>query len=300
MRGGGRMLSVYISNEAIQAAQGSAGKNNVNVKQIINEPLDEGCILNGVITNPQALSKKLELTWSKHRLPTKNIHLSVDGNAILTRVMEAPLLPPKKMLSYIYEEFYEIENRESMVYDDTVLKPLNAQGGATILAAFAERDFINEYIELFKTAKLRISSINIALCGAINIMSRIIQYQSRTYILAVFDKITVSEMLYINGSFRFAKRVRLMAQPESSEFFTELAQSLSGLIQFNKSEKSGFDITDIYFCGDFEGMKKTCFGLAEALNVAVSELPDVKEIKFRGYGKLSSFIYPVGGLITTS
>lgn len=62
---------VYITNNKIQVLTGSCVKNKLQVVNFYEEPLEEGCILNGIIMNNYSLQNTLTQMWQKNNLPTK-------------------------------------------------------------------------------------------------------------------------------------------------------------------------------------------------------------------------------------
>ena len=79
--------------------------------------------------------------------------------------------------------------------------------------------------------------------------------------------------------------------------FEELVKILMNMIQFNKSEKSNKDITDIYFGGFLPQENSIYSRLSENLGVNVSVVPESSEIKTKIDVKISNFIYASGNLI---
>ena len=58
---------VYITNSKIQVLMGSCVKNKLQVVNCYEEPLEEGCILNGIIMNNYSLQNTLTEMWQKYR-----------------------------------------------------------------------------------------------------------------------------------------------------------------------------------------------------------------------------------------
>ena len=73
MKKKGVSAHVYITNNKIQVLTGSCVKNKLQVVNFYEEPLEEGCILNGIIMNNYSLQNTLTQMWQKNNLPTKNV-----------------------------------------------------------------------------------------------------------------------------------------------------------------------------------------------------------------------------------
>lgn len=290
----GVKTSVYISNESIQVVTGSFSGRKVVIKDIVETKVQEGCILNGVITDAQAMKQGIE---SAH-IDAKSISLVIDGTSIMTKLLEVPLLKDKEKLRVVIaDSFQDIENRDNMITDYMVLDEKNAQGGATVLATLVEKDFIAEYIELFESAGLKIDSIDISLSCMIKYIMNINRLIDETFVYAVVDKHTVTFVLFVEGDYRFSRRIRIMNENDTDEMFEELVRTLLNLIQFNKSEKTAHDITDFYFSGlkkaDYDFYRKLTDAIG--VNVSSAEIPD--EIRYKGSENINNFVYAIGNII---
>jgi len=292
----GVKTSVYISNGSVHVVKGNAAGRKVNIQSINETDIAEGCILNGVITDPAGLKQSLESA----RNDAKSINVVIDGSSVITKLIEVPMLKDQKsLISIIADNFQDIENRENMITDYMVIEPKNEAGGATVLATMVERDFLTEYIELFQSLGLKIESIDIALACMIKYIMNINRLFEETFVYAVVDKNMLMLTLFVDGDYRFSRRVRLMADLNNKdELFDELARVLMNLIQFNKSEKTNHDITDFYFSGFLPEGHEFYHRLTDAVGVNVAAASPPEEIKFKGTENVNDFVYAIGNLIS--
>jgi Tfp pilus assembly PilM family ATPase len=292
----GVKTSVYISNGSVHVVKGNAAGRKVNIQSINETDIAEGCILNGVITDPAGLKQSLESA----RIDAKSINVVIDGSSVITKLIEVPMLKDQKsLISIIADNFQDIENRENMITDYMVIEPKNEAGGATVLATMVERDFLTEYIELFQSLGLKIESIDIALACMIKYIMNINRLFEETFVYAVVDKNMLMLTLFVDGNYRFSRRVRLMADLNNKdELFDELARVLMNLIQFNKSEKTNNDITDFYFSGFLPEGHEFYHRLTDAVGVNVAAASPPEEIKFKGTENVNDFVYAIGNLIS--
>lgn len=292
----GVKTSVYISNGSVHVVKGNAAGRKVSIQSINETDIAEGCILNGVITDPAGLKQSLESA----RIDAKSINVVIDGSSVITKLIEVPMLKDQKsLISIIADNFQDIENRENMITDYMVLDPKNEAGGATVLATMVERDFLTEYIELFQSLGLKIESIDIALACMIKYIMNINRLFEETFVYAVVDRNMLMLTLFVDGNYRFSRRVRLMADLNNKdELFDELARVLMNLIQFNKSEKTNHDITDFYFSGFLPEGHEFYHRLTDAVGVNVAAASPPEEIKFKGTENVNDFVYAIGNLIS--
>ena len=292
----GLKTSVYIANGAVHVVKASVSGRKINIKEIRNTIIDEACIINGTITDSELLKQNL----MKASIDTKSISLVIDGSNVITKMLEVPLLKDdKKLLPLIADNFQDIENRENMITDYMVLEQLNLSGGATVIATMVEKDFIAEYIELFQSLGVKIESIDIALACMIKYIMNISRLFEETFVYAVVDKHTVTFMLFVEGNYRFSRRVRLMADMNNKEeLFDELVRTLLNLVQFNKSEKNDHDITDFYFGGFLPEGHDFYAQLSDAIGVKVQAAPLPDEIRYRGNENVNDYVFAIGNMIS--
>ncbi|MCQ2465293.1 MAG: hypothetical protein MJ095_06900 [Oscillospiraceae bacterium] len=292
----GLKTSVYIANGAVHVVKASVSGRKINIKDIRNTIIDEACIINGTITDSELLKQNL----MKASIDTKSISLVIDGSNVITKMLEVPLLKDdKKLLPLIADNFQDIENRENMITDYMVLEQLNLSGGATVIATMVEKDFIAEYIELFQSLGVKIESIDIALACMIKYIMNISRLFEETFVYAVVDKHTVTFMLFVEGNYRFSRRVRLMADMNNKEeLFDELVRTLLNLVQFNKSEKNDHDITDFYFGGFLPEGHDFYAQLSDAIGVKVQAAPFPDEIRYRGNENVNDYVFAIGNMIS--
>ena len=264
---------------------------------VAEQKLPEGCILNGVITDEAALKTELSAMWKAFRLPKKGLRLVLESGAVSTKLLTLPnLSKPAYMNKLISDNLPGSESGEA-VYD---YKTLGAapEGGISVLACMAERSFVKSYIELFSGAGLKLASIDLAVSGLIRLVKFCGEFSDRTFVISVIDRNNVSQFLFIKGEYRFSNRTRVMWNRDTPELADEMARMVSSLVQFNKSEKSGEDITNVYFCGfSDEEINSASLNFD---NIEFSALPEMKSISCPGaksYGWTSDCVFNLGNLL---
>ena len=108
---------VYITNSKIQVLMGSCVKNKLQVVNCYEEPLEEGCILNGIIMNNYSLQNTLTEMWQKYNLPAKGVTLVVNGSSITVKPLKVPQIAPKNVPGFIRGELRDIEGIQNMLVD---------------------------------------------------------------------------------------------------------------------------------------------------------------------------------------
>lgn len=300
-------ISVYFSPKGIRIAAGSFSKGTIVLKRLITVPTDRDSIIGGVITNDRALKTALADAWKHNMLPKKNIRLIVDGGAVLLKPMTVPLTSEKNLQSIIRGEFSDVENADDLLIDYAVDEPALKDGGASVFAYAAGREFIGSYIDLFSELKCRIKSVNTAQNSCISFMKLTEAAEGKTCILACADGNVLLMLLFVNGKYSFSNRVRLFSESGTCEYAEEICGAVSSMIQFHKAQRYGTELRDIYFCGLGDDHAEV-FHTAETAfeGMKISDLPiPAGCITGRGNGiiaadteSMSDYIYCLGALIS--
>lgn len=242
-------VHVYISNNKIQVLLGSYVKNRLQVQSVCEEPLEEGCILNGIIMNAFSLQNTITQMWQKYNLPAKGVHLVVNGSSVTVKPMKIPQTAPKNVPGLIRSEFRDMENIQNLIVDYSVTNLKNPDGTCSILAVLSTKEFIMSYVNLFKEAKIDLEVIDLVQNCLIKLMKRFKSLQGKTYAVFILDKNMLMQCLFSNDNFVMTRRSRILAEPEDPGFEREIGQNINSIIQFNKSEQTGSDITEFYLSG---------------------------------------------------
>ncbi len=294
--------AVYLSTEAVQIAIGQAKHGKIRLASFVNQPLPEGAMLNGVITDDNACQEVLKDLVANSSLPTKKVDLVIDSSSILMKKVAIPPLSHKKILQIIRNEFLEFGDAyDDLLYDYAVqeTKSQDHKGGI-ILCSAVERWLIGSYIDLFAQCGVRLRSINLALAAQIRIASFFPELQDTTYILAVLEGNSIVSSLFADGKYLLTNRTRLLAEHGTPDSTKEITNTVSSLIQFNKAQKNGFDITHAYLCGLHQEEIYLCGDIAESLGIAVTPLPDFAALALPDGGldyHLANALYVTGNLL---
>lgn len=295
--------SVYFSPSGIKIVRGSFSK-KVIIKEMMTVPTARDAMIGGVITNDIALKAALSTVWREKRLPKNNLHIVVDGGAVLMKPMTVPLTGGNDLEAIIRRGFSDTVNHESLLVDYTVDEPALKEGGASVFAYAADRSFIESYVRLFSEIKCRISSINTAQNCCISLMKFTGAANDKTCILACADKNTLLLLLFVNGRYRFSNRVRLFSENGTEEYAGEICSAVSSMIQFSKSQRYGSDIDDIFFCGlgdDRESVFRSASSSFENLRISPLPIPaELISVKGDESGIISpdDYIYCIGDIIS--
>lgn len=292
-------VSFYISNTSVKAVSAAVNRKKIIIRKACRRNIPEGLIINGIITDENALCSELKQFCSDNSLPADNSGLVLSGKNIMSKIVNIPPANKRNILKLIRNEFSDIENIQNYVFDYTVINPSNPDGTASLLACAADISTIKSYDELFKNAGIKIKSMNIAVNAAVKLMRKFLDSKKNTCLLAVMDGNTLSPFLFTDGIFTFSNTSRLIQERGTDALLNETAGIISSFIQFSKTRRNRFDISDVYFCGMNEQESEMCSRLSDMLGVNAAVLPECCQdiISAPDNFRISEYIYNTGNLM---
>ena len=173
----------------------------------------------------------------------------------------------------------------------------NKEEADAVLATRVEQSVIAGYDALAKAVGFKLYSIDLGLAAPIKAVRTIPDLQQKTFVLLQFDDDTISACLFVQGQYTYSTRSRLFNPRGSAESGTEIAQKLSGLIQFHTTSKSEHRIETVCFAGSTADDLAVCRPGCEALGLQVDRFPDSPTVRLPSGTALADVLYAAGNLI---
>lgn len=292
------LTSLYLCSRTVYAAVGSPTARGARITAAASTQLPEGCLINGVITNEADLAEALKAFFADNKLPTGRVALIAGGSQFMHRIMELPAMSEKKRLAVLSHELSSSGAETTAPLDDYMLLSRDAKTRTdTVLATRVEQSVIAGYDALAKDAGFKLTCIDLGLVAPIKAVRTIPALQNGTFVVLQFDDDTISACLFVQGQYTYSTRSRLFNPRGTAESGTEIAQKLSGLIQFHIASKSEHQIDTVYFAGadakDFTVCRPGC----EALALKVEQFPDSPTVSLPKGTALADVLYAAGNLI---
>ena len=292
------LTSLYLCSRTVYAAVGSPTARGARITAAASTQLPEGCLINGVITNEADLAEALKAFFADNKLPTGRVALIAGGSQFMHRIMELPAMSEKKRLAVLSHELSSSGAETTAPLDDYMLLSRDAKTRTdTVLATRVEQSVIAGYDALAKDAGFKLTCIDLGLAAPIKAVRTIPALQNGTFVVLQFDDDTISACLFVQGQYTYSTRSRLFNPRGTAESGTEIAQRLSGLIQFHIASKSEHQIDTVYFAGadakDFTVCRPGC----EALALKVEQFPDSPTVSLPKGTALADVLYAAGNLI---
>lgn len=254
------LTSLYLCSRTVYAAVGTPTGSGARVVSAAQTELPEGCLINGVITNEADLTAALKEFFTANKLPMNRVALIAGGSQFMHRILTLPAMSEKKRMAVLSHEL--------------------ASGGAEV-----------------KAVGFKLYSIDLGLAAPIKAVRTIPDLQQKTFVLLQFDDDTISACLFVQGQYTYSTRSRLFNPRGSAESGTEIAQKLSGLIQFHTTSKSEHRIETVCFAGSTADDLAVCRPGCEALGLQVDRFPDSPTVRLPSGTALADVLYAAGNLI---
>ena len=292
------LTSLYLCNRTVYAAVGTPAANGAKLTAVCQDELPEGCLINGVITNEADLTAALKEFFTANKLPMNRVALIAGGSQFMHRILTLPAMSEKKRMAVLSHELASGGAEVKAPLDDYMLLSRDAKTRVdTVLATRVEQSVIAGYDALAKDAGFKLTCIDLGLAAPIKAVRTIPALQNGTFVVLQFDDDTISACLFVQGQYTYSTRSRLFNPRGTAESGTEIAQKLSGLIQFHIASKSEHQIDTVYFAGadakDFTVCRPGC----EALALKVEQFPDSPTVSLPKGTALADVLYAAGNLI---
>lgn len=292
------LTSLYLCSRTVYAAVGSPTARGARITAAASTQLPEGCLINGVITNEADLAEALKAFFADNKLPTGRVALIAGGSQFMHRIMELPAMSEKKRLAVLSHELSSSGAETTAPLDDYMLLSRDAKTRTdTVLATRVEQSVIAGYNALAKDAGFKLTCIDLGLAAPIKAVRTIPALQNGTFVVLQFDDDTISACLFVQGQYTYSTRSRLFNPRGTAESGTEIAQKLSGILQFHIANKSEHQIGTVYFAGSTAEDFAVCRPGCEALGLAVEIFPDSPAVKLPSGTHLADVLYAAGNLI---
>ncbi len=295
-------ISVFFSNRNIQIVVGKSSGKSIYIDRLIEAPMPENAILNGVIINEggEAITRKLKEIWEVNKLKG-SVDLIINSPQFISNRVTMPVISKAaKATEYLEKQ----ANSDEFVRFESPLKGwylLGVDGKEKtqqVVTEVAERTFIENYIKIFADAGITLGSVHDGVSLAIEMLSACVKDQTAIYMIR--DAQMLVTILYENGKYYYNSTKRLFQESGTPEYAAEIRGSISGIRQFASSKHLASAITDVYFAG------MTPDEVGELQSYLVEAEPDItvhgtvapSHIHFKKWSdRLSSFIYPIAGLV---
>ena len=242
-------VSVYFSNQIVQIAVGTRGRKG-SLKSVYTTMAPEGSIINGIVMDADSLGAHIKGFWEANNIPKKDVYLVVNSNKIAGKNLEVPNMNSKKTLAFIMREFSDMQREDD---ENTIaFTPLGTDKKTKVRHLYAEmapKDQLREFMYIFTSMGVSLKGIISGEGSIIGYAQQMLTPKCKNFILQIVNGNLVSNVLFVEGAFRYYNSVRCFNEPGTQEYMDDLARSLNQLEQFMSAQKISTEIEKIYVAG---------------------------------------------------
>jgi Tfp pilus assembly PilM family ATPase len=276
-------VSLYFSPTHLKLTVGSGDRGGFKIDDFGMYDLPDGAMINGIITDEENLTRFLADVGSSLGILKQDARLVIANNSIRSKIMDVPIVNEQKTLEFIGRELGAVDGTEEEdVYDYAVLIPKLPGGGTRILAVAVGKSMLLSYRNALTGAGWNLKVIGIGMGAEIRLASILPQLSTGSCILTEIDGKNLRLTLFENGNYLITNKHRLLNAEDTSEWISEIGNHIGSMIQFHKSQRTDFEITNSYFTG-ITTVQTAQFATALAyLGVHISDLDLADKVKLTG------------------
>lgn len=239
--------SLYLSNNNILAVVGSGGK-KIKVKKLCRMHIQDGSLINGIVTNEAELSEQLKTFWKENGLSRKNVSLVVSSSQFTLKKLSLPVSSEKKIREMIPMEFENASQLTDPIFDYMITES-GDRNLTAMQAVMAERSFVKGYVELFDSIGIRVDSISTGRACVFKMLQALPQLRNETCIVMYVDNSSINSTLWSDNQAIHSMANRVFSEPGTEQFGMEIARIINNLLQFVSAQHLESHVSRIYLNG---------------------------------------------------
>lgn len=152
------IIGLDFGSCALKAAVWDGSK----VTRLVEEPMPDQMLRDGVVTSPEAMADFLKRVLRENRISTRRAAVLLPASGVFVQISELPAMTQSQLklnLPYEFRDFIS-ENRENYFYDYAVLDTQTDEAGAPktlrLLAAAVSKELVRDYANLCRWAGLKL------------------------------------------------------------------------------------------------------------------------------------------------
>ncbi|MDO5136787.1 MAG: hypothetical protein Q4D55_12090, partial [Eubacteriales bacterium] len=292
------VTSVFFTNNYIRVVVGTAKRSKAKVSKICSCEIPQGCLINGLITEEQELSRVIKELWETNKLPRKGVRISTESSRFTLKTIKIPDMKPKKMREYVRNEFPEVENPQDMIFDYQLISRDKASKMNEVMAVMTEKELVESFVELFASLGISIASMTPSRCALIEMTRKTRVMGKDTGLLLLVEGNDLRSNLYVDGKYTYATKRRLFSERGSEALAAEVTKGTSEIQQFMMAQKIDSRLKNVFIAGldpqEEEEVRRRIQEIDPSLTVVDTQGGYVRMPKGTHYG---DYVSPVSDLI---
>lgn len=241
---------IYISGTEMQVVCGSGSGRKAKIKKCFVVPTPEGSVINGTVMDPDSFIPFVKSFFIGNKLPVNDVSLVVNSSKIAGKQMDIPDMKKDKTLDYVAREFADMDRDVNDVV--CAYTSLKSEAGANVKRIYAEsvnKDFLGNYMEIFKDAGIKLKGIYSSEGVLIKMVEMTAAQIRRTFVVQIADGNLLSSVVWVGGVFYYYNSQRCFQNVGTAEYFEECSRTIDQIGQFMKASQVTAPIETIYVGG---------------------------------------------------
>jgi len=165
-------VGLDIGSEAVRAAVVESGKSTPVLRRFAEIPLPPGVVSAGDVSDAGAVGEAISALWKRHRLPRKNVIIGIANQRVIVRQVDVAHLEESELVDALP---YQVQDAIPIPVEDAVLDYVPLEEFTTpegdlmlsILVIAAQREMVDELVEMAAGAGLDVASIDLQAFGLV-------------------------------------------------------------------------------------------------------------------------------------
>jgi type IV pilus assembly protein PilM len=165
-------VGLDIGSAAVRAAVIETAKRSPVLKRFAEMPLPPGSVVAGELVDRGAVTEAVNAMWRRHKLPRKRVVIGLANQRVIVRQVDVPHLEEAEMIEALP---FQVQDAIPIPVEDAVLDYVPLEEFSTpdgdlmmsILAVAAQRDLVEELLEVARSASLQVLSIDLQSFGLV-------------------------------------------------------------------------------------------------------------------------------------
>ncbi len=263
-----QLAGLDIGSSSLKLAELDTQPSGYTLRSYYQIPLPRGVFREGLLVEPQILTKTIKELFSLSRSKCRNVVTSLSGNSVISQKVTFMAMPPEELRVLIQDEagkYLPFDSMEDVSYDFQILgeNEFNPTQMDVMLVA-AKSDIVDSYADAVKSAGLNAVIIDVDSFALENMYEE--NYD--------FDKDEIAVLVNVGASITNINVVRNGGSVLRRDFtlggnhITETLQNILGLPDFDEAERVKIEGVT----GDQEATAKFQADLMEAIEPICTEI----------------------------
>lgn len=238
---------IYLSNQQIRAVTGKSGQHKISVSNCYMDDAPEGSIINGIVMDQESFIPFIRNFFEKNKLDTKDVTLVINSSKFIGKIIEMPCMNDKRTFEFIDREFSNVRRDDVYIY---AYKIINATPKVKKLYVEGiSPDFIRDYVDIFNEAGVKVKAIHSGESSLIHLTDMTLGKRFQTFILQIAEKMTITTLLWVNGSFYYFNSARCFHEQGTMDYAMDVARSVSQVRQFMQAHQIEYPLDAVVLAG---------------------------------------------------